>query len=118
MKLHIKESYEAEANYVVKKKAYYDPADDIDYLFYDIGGNTIPDIEQKLRQAGWIAGYDICVPKGTQLKEGPNRRVVDYYWYETLRVVGGPLDGLLIPFMRDDIELCADIFIRRYCKKI
>ncbi len=117
MKLRIKESYEDETNYVVKKKAYYDPAEDIDYLFYDIGGNTIPNIEQKLRQAGWITGYDIYVPKGTQLKNGPDRRVVGYR-FETLQVVGGPLDGLLIPFMRDDIELCADIFIRRYCKRI
>ena len=107
------------ADYEVKKRAYYDPTDDIDHLFYELADNTIPNIEQKLKQAKWISGYDIYIPGGTQFVLGPDKWVGGGdYLYESIKIVGGPLDGLLVPFLADDDELCRDTFIRKHCKRI
>lgn len=107
------------ADYEVRRRAYYDPADDIDHLFYELADNTIPNIEQKLKQAKWISGYDIYIPGGTQFVLGPDKWVGGGdYLYESIEIVGGPLDGLLVPFLADDDELCRDTFIRKHCKRI
>lgn len=41
-----------DADYEVVRKGYNEPDEDIEELFYDLADNTMPNIEQKLRQAG------------------------------------------------------------------
>ena len=114
------ESYnndDTDADYEVVTKGYGEPDDDPEYLFYNLADNTITNIKQKLKQAGWISGGSIYIPKGTQFVLGPDKWVGGYL-YESIKIVGGSLDGLLVPFLEDDDELCRDTFIREHCKRI
>lgn len=107
------------ADYEVVRRGYGEPDDDPEYLFYNLADNTITNIKQKLKQAGWISGGSIYIPKGTQFVLGPDKWVGGGdYLYESIKIVGGPLDGLLVPFLADDDELCRDTFIRKHCKRI
>lgn len=105
------------ADYEVVRRGYGEPDDDPEYLFYNLADNTITNIKQKLKQAGWISGGSIYIPKGTQFVLGPDKWVGGYL-YESIKIVGGSLDGLLVPFLEDDNELCRDTFIRKHCKRI
>lgn len=116
----IKEDYDNNVNvdYEVKRKAFYDSVDDVEEQF-ELVDNNIPNLEQKLKQAGWMSEYDIYIPKGTQFKLGPDKWVGGEYLYRTIRIVGGPLDGLLVPWQDYYDEPCGrTTFIRKYCKRI
>ena len=106
-----------DADYEVVTRGYGEPDDDPEYLFYNLADNTITNIKQKLKQARWISGGSIYIPEGTRFVLGPDKWVGGYL-YESIKIVGGPLDGLLVPFLADDDELCRDTFIREHCKRI
>ena len=120
MKLHLKEDYDnnVNADYEVRRKAFHDSVDDVEEQF-GLVDNDISNLEQKLKQSGWMSEYDIYIPKGTQFKLGPDKWVAGDYLYQTIQIVGGPLDGLLVPFLDSyDESYGRATFIRKYCKRI
>lgn len=102
------------ADYEVYRKYHYCDDSEIEILF---GFDNESNIEQKLKQAGWLAGGYVYIPKGTQFVMGPDLWPGGHL-YETIKIVGGPMDGVLVPFLSEDDDLCVDTFIRRHCKHI
>ena len=95
--------------YTTNKNSFYcDTAEDIEELFQSLNMDydTIMDT---LKQAGWLKGYKVYIPRETQfVLDGSDS------YYDYIEILNGPLSGCRLPFNQYGDNTSIDYLINRY----
>ena len=95
--------------YTTNKNSFYcDTAEDIEELFQSLNMdyNTIMNT---LRQAGWLKGSKVYIPRETQfVLDGSDS------YYDYIEILNGPLAGCRLPFNQYGDNTSIDYLINRY----
>lgn len=95
--------------YTTNKNSFYcDTAEDIEELFQSLNMDY-DTIMNTLRQAGWLKGSKIYIPRETQFALDGSDSYYDY-----VEILNGPLTGCRLPFNRYGDNTSIDYLISRY----
>jgi hypothetical protein len=102
--------------YTTSKGYMYADIDEFYDLFYDFGYDLDTEegaeqLKSALKNANWLRGDKIYIPKETQFSEDGS----DFY-YDYIKIENGPFKGGRLGLLNDEPQLSLDYFIRRYTK--